>query len=416
MIRKKVVDISKVVGKGYGQFWKDKEHRYIVCKGGRGSKKSKTASLWLIYHIMKYPESNALCIRQVFNTLRDSVWSDLQWACERLGVSHLWEFTKSPLEATYRPTGQKILFRGCDNPLSLTSISVSKGVLNFCLIEEAYQITEDSFNKIDMSLRGILSEGYFFRIMLIFNPWSSTSWLKKRFFDNPCNNTLAMTTTWRCNEWIGEQAKILFEEMKVRNPRRYAIESEGEWGRLEGTVFTNYKMEDFDLSKMDNKDNLILCNGCDFGFNDPTVFLRSAVDMDNKIIYIYEEHYHQFMTVDDMENLLKKHNLNRVEFIADNARPEIIEQLNRKGCKLKACKKGKDSIMTGIAFLQDFEIIIHPSCPKTYEEFTLYSFAKDKEGNLLDKPEDANNHALDSLRYSTEPLMKPKKKSRIRSW
>ena len=138
--------------------------------------------------------------------------------------------------------------------------------------------------------------------------------------------------------------------------------------------------------------------------------------MDNKIIYIYEEHYHQFMTVDDMENLLKKHNLNRVEFIADNARPEIIEQLNRKGCKLKACKKGKDSIMTGIAFLQDFEIIIHPSCPKTYEEFTLYSFAKDKEGNLLDKPEDANNHTIDSLRYSIEPLMKPKKKSRIRSW
>ena len=175
-------------------------------------------------------------------------------------------------------------------------------------------------------------------------------------------------------------------------------------------------MEDFDLSKLDNKNELILCNGCDFGFNDPTTFIRSAVDEKNKIIYVYEEHWNQFMTVDDMEELLKKHNLNKVEFIADNARPEIIEQLNRKGCKLKACKKGKDSIMTGIAFLQDYEIIIHPSCPKTYEEFTLYSFATDKDGNLLDKPEDRNNHTIDSLRYSIEPLMKPKKKSRIRSW
>lgn len=365
---------------------------------------------------MKYSESNALIIRQTFASLKDSVWSDLQWSCEKLGVSHLWSFTKSPLEATYIPTNQKILFRGCDDGgLKITSISVPKGVLNYVLFEEAYQISYESFCRVDLSVRGILPEGYFVRIMLIFNPWRK-NWLYDEFFAEPRDNVLAMTTTWRCNEWIGEETIKLFEEMRIRNPRRWLVESEGEFGQAEGTVFTNYKMEDFDLSKLDNKDNLILCNGCDFGFNDPTVFLRSAVDMDNKIIYIYEEHYHQFMTVDDMENLLKKHNLNRVEFIADNARPEIIEQLNRKGCKLKACKKGKDSIMTGIAFLQDFEIIIHPSCPKTYEEFTLYSFAKDKEGNLLDKPEDANNHALDSLRYSTEPLMKPKRKGRYIPW
>lgn len=127
---KKTINISKLVGKGYGNYWNSKK-RYNVVKGGRGSKKSKTTALWMVYNIMKYPLSNGLVVRKVFKDLSDSCMSDIKWACNQLGVSHLWKFTASPLKATYKPTGQLILFRGLDNPTSITSISVPVGVLNF---------------------------------------------------------------------------------------------------------------------------------------------------------------------------------------------------------------------------------------------------------------------------------------------
>ena len=207
------VNLSDCVGKGYGAFWNFKG-RYLIVKGSRGSKKSTTAALKIIFTMMKYPLSNALVVRQIFNTQRDSTFKQLQWAAERLGVSHLWKFTVSPLEATYIPTGQKIYFRGLDNPLSITSITVPKGVLNLCWFEEAYQITsEEAFNKIDLSLRGELPEGYYRQIIMTFNPWSDKTWIKKRFFDEPnTDNKLSLTTTYKCNEWLDESDIAIFDE------------------------------------------------------------------------------------------------------------------------------------------------------------------------------------------------------------
>ena len=165
------INLPEKVGKGYGTFWRSKQ-RYLVCKGSRGSKKSVTTSMKLIYKIMEYPLSNALVIRQVFNTHKDSTWTQLKWAANNLGVSHLWKFSRSPLEATYLPTGQKILFRGLDDAMSITSITVEVGYLCFVWFEEAYQIkSEDDFNKVDMSIRGKLPEGYYKQIMITFNPW-----------------------------------------------------------------------------------------------------------------------------------------------------------------------------------------------------------------------------------------------------
>ena len=125
------IRLSEIIGKGYKTFWESKK-RYRVLKGSRGSKKSKTTALWTIYNMMKHKESNTLVVRKVFNSLRDSCHSDLLWAIERLGVSHLWKSTKSPLELVYKPTGQKILFRGLDDPLKITFITVDI----VCLIDK----------------------------------------------------------------------------------------------------------------------------------------------------------------------------------------------------------------------------------------------------------------------------------------
>ena len=180
----KVIRLPEVVGKGYKTFWNFKG-RYRVCKGSRASKKSKTTALNIIKRMMQYPEANTLVVRKVFRTLKDSCFTELKWAINRLGVQAYWEIKESPLEMTYVPTGQKIYFRGLDDPLKVTSITVEIGYLCWCWIEEAYEITnEDDFNMLDESIRGAIPEetGLFKQITLTFNPWNEKHWIRKRFF------------------------------------------------------------------------------------------------------------------------------------------------------------------------------------------------------------------------------------------
>lgn len=232
------VNLPETIGKGYGKFWYFRG-RYRICKGSRASKKSKTTALWFIYHMMKYPQANTLCVRQTFNTLQDSCWSDMQWAARRLNVSHLWQFTVSPLKATYTPTGQVILFRGLDDPQRLASVTVSVGVLCWAWIEEAYEVPdEEDFDMIDDVIRGEMPEGYFKQLTLTFNPWSHTTWIKKRFFDHaPDDDILAMTTNYKCNEWLDDADLRRFERMKQENPDRYLVAGLGDWGVTGNTIF-----------------------------------------------------------------------------------------------------------------------------------------------------------------------------------
>ena len=155
----KTINYKDVAGGGYDEFWRDK-HRYRVLKGGRASKKSTTTALWFIYNIMKYPQANALVVRKTYNTHHDSTFSSLKWAAERLNVTKYWQFKENPLEAIYKPTKQRILFRGFDDVLKLTSITVDKGVLCWVWLEEAYELDrEEDFQTLDESIRGELPEG-----------------------------------------------------------------------------------------------------------------------------------------------------------------------------------------------------------------------------------------------------------------
>ncbi len=190
----KIVSLQKLVGKGYKDFWKFKG-RYRVCKGSRASKKSKTMALWTIFNIIKYPQANMLIVRKTFRSLKDSCYSDLIWAMKRLGVESFFDCKTSPLEMVYRPTKQKILFRGLDDPLKIASISVETGVLCWLWIEEAYEIlSESDFDTLNESIRGIVPDGLFKQTTLTLNPWNEKCWIKKRFFDVKSDDILAMTT------------------------------------------------------------------------------------------------------------------------------------------------------------------------------------------------------------------------------
>ena len=191
--------------------------------------------------MMQYPDSNTLVVRKTFATLRDSCYSDLQWATYRLGVNHLWDFTTSPLYAIYKQTGQRIFFRGLDDPMKLTSISVPKGYLCWVWIEEAYEIDkEEDFDMLDESVRGDIPYPLFKQITLTFNPWSQSHWIKKRFFDTESADVLAKTTNYLCNEWLDDADKKKFEDMKERNPKRYKVAGLGDWGIDGGQVFEEF--------------------------------------------------------------------------------------------------------------------------------------------------------------------------------
>ena len=342
--------------------------------------------------------------------LKDSCYSDLKWAIHRLQVQDYWELKESPLEITYKPTGQKILFRGFDDPLKITSISVSVGQLCFCWVEEAYELTDEvAFNMLDESIRGIVEEPLFKQIIISFNPWNERHWLKARFFDRKDKNILALTTNYLCNEWLDESDKKLFEDMKKNNPRRYQVAGLGEWGVTDGLVYENWRESEFDWREILNKrQKAKAVFGLDFGYtNDPAAFFCGILDMEQKEIYVFDEIYQKGMQNTAIYNNIEKLGFRKEIIVADSAEPKSIEHLRSLGLtRIKASKKGKDSINAGIQFIQDFKIFIHPRCVNFLTEISNYAWDKDKFGKAVNKPIDDFNHLMDAMRYALEDYMR----------
>ena len=404
MIKKEYIHLPSIVGKGYKKFWNFKG-RYRVCKGSRASKKSKTTALWFIYMMMKHPGANTLVIRKTFRTLKDSCWTELHWAVHRLKVDDYWDFTLSPLEATYLPTGQKIYFRGLDDPLKVTSITVDVGCLCWCWIEEAYEImSEKDFDMIDESIRGEVPEGLFKQITLTFNPWNEHHWMKKRFFDVKDDpDILAMTTNYMCNEWLDKADKRVFERMKKNNPRRYAVAGLGGWGIVDGLVYEKWEERAFTLDEIREMKNIKTVCGLDFGYtNDPSAFVIGFLDIDNQTLYVWDEFYQTGMSNRKIAETIKSMGYGKEHITADSAEPKSIDELQSLHLHIKGAKKGKDSINNGIQWIQELNIVIHPRCVNFITEISNYTWDKDKFDNKLNKPIDDFNHLMDALRYALE--------------
>ena len=399
------VYLPDIVGKGYGAFWRFKG-RYKVVKGSRASKKSSTQSLKVIMEIMENPCINWLVVRKTERTLRDSCFAQLKWAMRQLKVERYFKCSVSPLEITYIPTGQKILFRGLDDPLKVTSITVEVGALCRLWIEEAYEImSEDAFNRLDESIRGQLPDGLYHQVVLTFNPWSDRHWLKKRFFDEPSDNVLAMTTNYLCNEFLSDSDLVLFEEMK-KNPKRYQVAGLGNWGVVEGLVYENWKEQEFSVDEIRGQTGIKSAFGLDFGYTvDPTALVCMLVDMEYKKIYIFDELYETGLTNQQLASRIIDMGYSKEKIRADSAEPKSIEELYQAGLKgITRARKGKDSILNGIQRIQDYELIVHPRCVNVLRELSTYQWAKDRFEKYTGKPEDENNHAMDAMRYGLEDI------------
>lgn len=397
------VYLPDIVGKGYGAFWRFKG-RYKAVKGSRASKKSSTQALKAIIEIVENPTVNWLVVRKVERTLRDSCFAQLKWAIHRLQLDRYFKCSTSPLEITYVPTGQKILFRGLDDPLKVTSITVEVGSLCRLWVEEAYEITsEEAFDRLDESIRGQLPDGMYHQVVLTFNPWSDRHWLKKRFFDTPNQNVLSMTTNYMCNEFLSESDLILFEEMK-KNPRRYRTAGLGEWGIVEGLVFENWEEQAFDVNEVSKRPNVKSAFGMDFGYvNDPSTLFCGLVDTVAREIYVFDEMYEKGMSNEDILSKVTEMGYAKERIKADSAEPKSIAYLRKAGLsRIRAAKKGPDSIRAGISIIQDYKIIIHPRCVNFITEISNYTWDKDKFDNMVNKPIDDFNHLMDAMRYAME--------------
>ncbi len=406
--KKERIYLPDIIGKGYATFWHFKG-RIRAVKGSRRSKKSKTTALWFIYHMMKHKDANTLVVRKTYRTLKDSCFTELRWAIKRFGVEHLWHLKESPLEMTYIPTGQKIYFRGLDDPLKITSIATDVGVLCWMWIEEAYEITrEDDFDTLIESMLGDCPEDLWKQITLTFNPWSDRTWIKKRFFDVNEPDVLALTTNYLCNEWLAPADKKVFEDMKVKNPRRYRVAGLGDWGVVDGLVYERWKEESFTLEQLPK--DVQSAFGLDFGYtNDPTALFCGFLSLSEKRLYVWDELYQKGLSNKAIFNEITRMGYSKERITGDSAEPKSIDELRGFGLRITGAKKGKDSVNNGIQWIQDLEIVIHPRCVNFLMEIGTYQWKKDKFDKKLNEPEDDNNHLMDAMRYALEKFIQKNK-------
>jgi phage terminase large subunit len=415
------IDLDSKFGSGYDGF-RETDKRYRVLIGGRASKKSVNTAIDFIVKIMEYEEANLLCIRKRFNTHRDSTYASLLWAINYLGVSKFWKASVNPFQITYLPTGQKILFKGMDEPDSITSIRVEKGYLCWVWIEEAFQIeNEIDFAKIDGSIRGKLPDGYVNQITLTFNPWSDRSWIKRRFFDRGdetpesvskglgweekiYKDVYTLKTTYLCNEFLSDKDRERFEQMKESNPNLYWIEGLGNWGIQEGLIYENWEESAFDFREiLSKRKNVRLCFGLDFAYSNTaaTALIASVIDLAKMEIFIFDEIYEFNIRIPELAKLIIEKGYQNQKIVCDRDK-RLIDDLKYYGIRnVKKALKGNDTILPGIEFLKRFKVFVHPRCEKVKFELRNYAWVvNESSGNS--RPADKYNDLMDAWRYSVE--------------
>lgn len=405
------ISLKSIIAPSFHEVHKDIKnelHTHYWLKGGRGSTKSSFISIEIILNIMKDSlkgiMSNAVVFRRVKDVLRGSVFEQMVWAIEMLGVISEWDITYSPLKLTYKSTGQVILFKGADNPKKVKSIKVSKGYIKYLWYEEVDEF--ENYDKIRNINQSIMRGGPKFFVFYSFNPpESQRNWCNQEVLEQREDKYISSTTYLDVPaEWLGEQFIIEAEHLKRVNISKYEHDYLGKVTGTGGEVFRNLTIRaitDDEIKVFDR-----LKNGLDFGYAaDPLAYVLMNYDKTRKRLYIFGEIYKVQLSNSKAVELIKKLNPLNKRITADSAEPRTINEFKKLGLNIIGAKKGPDSVEHGLKFLSEEleEIIIDPvRCPNVKKEFIEYEIEKDKEGNLKGEYPDKNNHTIDACRYGME--------------
>lgn len=408
------IKISDIINSNFREFWKvSKEHKYLkyVLKGGRASAKSTHIGFRIIMDIMKYPVS-ALVVRKVGNTLSESVYEQLKECANILGVSQYFEFKVSPLQMVYKPRGNKIVFRGADDPNKIKSLKIAKYPVAILWIEELAEFkTEDEVTTIEQSvLRAELPEGMFYSFYYSYNPPKrKQSWVNKKYNTQFLpTNTYVHHSTYLENPHISKETIEEAENLKERDNFKYRWIFLGEPIGSGVVPFSNLVFRAITNEEYNAFDNIR--QGCDWGYaTDPLAFVRLHYDKMRRRIFFMDEIYGVKIFNRELAEKMKKKGYDATLTTADSAEPKSISEMkNEYGCNFKGAKKGPGSVEYGETWLDDLEEIVIDAkrTPNIAREFENIDYQTDKDGNPKAKLEDKDNHTIDATRYALEKDMK----------
>ncbi|MDT0711070.1 PBSX family phage terminase large subunit [Mammaliicoccus sciuri] len=409
------IDMSQLIPSHFHDLWratKDRNILNIIAKGGRGSGKSSDTAIIIAQLIMRYPV-NALILRKIDNTLASSVFEQIKWAINEMQVSHLFQVKVSPMEIIYKPRGNKMIFRGAQNPERIKSLKDARFPFAIAWIEELAEFkTEDEVTTITNSLlRGELDDGLFYKFYYTYNPPKrKQSWVNKKYETSfQPDNTFVHHSTYMNNPYIAKEFIKEAEGARERNEMRYRWEYLGEAIGSGVVPFNNLQIETIPQDLYDTFDNIR--NAVDFGYaTDPLAFVRWHYDKKKRIIYAMDEYYGVQISNREFADWLHKNNYQSDDIYADSAEPKSIAELKKEhGIKrIKGVKKGKDSVEYGEQWLDDLQaIVIDPKrTPNIAREFENIDYETDKDGNVKPRLEDKDNHTIDATRYALERDMR----------
>lgn len=403
--------ISEKILPAFHDFWKAcYKYLYKVLKGGRNSSKSTHISIRIIYELMRYPV-NALVVRKVANTLAESVSEQLLWAIDYLEVSQYWKLNKSPLSLTYLPRGNKIIFRGADEPQKIKSIKTSKFPITILWIEELAEFkNEDEVDTIVNSvLRAELPAGLQYSIFYSYNPPKrKQNWVNKKYNTQftPAN-TFVHYSNYLDNPYVSSAFKEEAQEMKKKNEHKYKWIYLGE--PIGGGVvpFSNLifrRITDEEIKAFDN-----IRQGIDWGYAaDAFALPRLHYDKKKRSIYFIDEIYGVKLSNREVAKQMKDKGINDVTSVADPAEPKSIDEMKGYGIKITRAVKGPGSVEYGEKWLDDLEEIVidNQRTPNVAREYENIDYETDRDGNVKSKLEDKDNHTIDATRYALEEDMK----------
>lgn len=398
--------------------WDILEHKHTHYKlaGGRGSTKSSFISLEIILGMMQDPEANAIAMRKVGRFLEESVFEQLRWAIEGLGVSDKWKVRFSPLGLSYLPFGNKIIFRGADDPQKIKSVKLKKGYFKYIWFEERSEF--DGPEEERTILQSLMRGGTDYYVFYSWNPPKSiNSWVNQDILlERP--DTIVSHTDYRSvpRDWLGEQFFIEAEHLRDTKPKAYEHEYLGVATGTGGAVFENVTVRtitDEELSRFDR-----IKNGLDFGYGaDPLAYIKMHYNKTRKRLFLFGEIYAVKLGNTKAAREIRKLNPLNHYITADSEEPRAIAALNELGLRVIGAKKGPGSVDYGMEFLSDEleEIVIDPKrCPNAAREFTSYELEQDKDGNFKGSYPDKNNHTIDAVRYGMEDAM-TRRKAKIKN-